>query len=235
MSTSGIVHNDTFRFDGTHFHLWRIRMLCHFRAMGPNFVRIIIVGASPWKDDLFPTLEEHNDMLRGYDAKNVIMRSITHEVFESIRTYGSAHEMWTKLEEVYGGSNLVEVNCLPYESNKEFTTSSYHEELHIASSTACLDIPTSSTSPSHDMYQGNDMVSGNIICDDYVELSIDDLSCINANVVAPMDLSMSKTKSDIHSCVDSPCISCRNHLNKSHDDMLAISCCHDINASISSS
>ena len=71
MSTSGIVHNDTFRFDGTHFHLWRIRMLCHFRAMGPNFVRIIIVGASPWKDDLFPTLEEHNDMLRGYDAKNV--------------------------------------------------------------------------------------------------------------------------------------------------------------------
>ena len=58
---------------------------------------------------------------------------------------------------------------------------------------------------------------------------------INANVVAPMDLSMSKTKSDIHSCVDSPCISCRTHLNKSHDDMLAISCCHDINASISSS
>ena len=118
MSTSGIVHNDTFRFDGTHFHLWRIRMLCHFRAMGPNFVRIIIVGVSPWKDDLFPTLKAHNDMLLGYDAKNVIMRSITHEVFESIRTYGSAHEMWTKLEEVYGGSNLVDINCLTYESNK---------------------------------------------------------------------------------------------------------------------
>ena len=156
MSTSGIVHNDTFCFDGTKFHLWRICMVCHFWAVGPNFVRIIIVGASPWKDDLFPTLKENDDMLLGYDAKNVIMRSITHEVFESIMTYGSAHEMWTKLEEIYGGSNLVEVNCLSNESNDEFSTSLYHEELHIASSTMCLDISTSSTSPSHDMYQGNE-------------------------------------------------------------------------------
>ena len=189
-------------------------MLSHFRAMGPNFVQIIIKGASPWKDHLFPTLEEHNDTLLGYDAKNVIMRSITHEVFESIMTYGSAHEMWTKLEEIYGGSNIVEVNCLSDESNEEFSTSSYHEELHLAYSTVCLDISTSSASPSHDMYQGNDMVSGNIICDDYVELYIDDLSCRNANVVASLDLSMSNTKNDIHSCVDSPCISYRDSLNK---------------------
>ena len=79
------------------------------------------------------------------------------------------------------------------------------------------------------------MVSGNIICDDYVELSIDDISCINANVVALMDLSMSKTKSDIHSCVDSPCISYRDSLNKFCDDMLDIPCCRDLHASISSS
>ena len=37
-----------------------------------------------------------------------------------------------------------------------------------------------------------------------------------------------------HDCVDSSCISCRNCLTKSHDDMLAMSCCHDKNASISS-
>jgi len=36
MSTSGIVHNDTFDFDGTNYHLWRIRMLRHFRTMVPN-------------------------------------------------------------------------------------------------------------------------------------------------------------------------------------------------------
>src|SRR3954463_11394355 len=38
-----------------------------------------------------------------------------------------------------------------------------------------------------------------------------------------------------HACVNSPCISCRNDLNKSHDDMLMLSCCHDKNASIYSS
>ena len=65
MSTSGIVHDDTFCFSGTNYHLWKIRMLCHFRTMGPNFVRIVLVGASPWKDDLFPTSEENDDMLCG--------------------------------------------------------------------------------------------------------------------------------------------------------------------------
>ena len=79
------------------------------------------------------------------------------------------------------------------------------------------------------------MVSGNIICDDDVVLDIDDLSCPNASVVASMDLSISSTKNVIHSCVDSPCISYRDSLNTSCDDMLDSPCCHDLYASISSS
>ena len=234
MSTSGIVHDDTFCFSGTNYHLWKIRMLCHFWAMGPNFVRIVLVGASPWKDELFPSIKENDDMLCGYGAKNALIRSISLEVFESIMTCASAHEMWTKLEEIYGGSNLDEVNHISEVSLEEFSTSSYHEELHIASSSVCLDISTSSTSPSYDMSQGNDMVSGNIICDDDVVLNIDDLSCINANFVASLDLNTS-SKNDIHSCVDSPYISYRDSLNTCCDDMLDSPCCHDIYASISSS
>ena len=49
-----------------------------------------------------------------------------------------------------------------------------------------------------------------------------------------MDFNTSSTPNVSHACVDSPCISCRNCLTKSHDDMLAMSCCHDKNASISS-
>src|SRR4051812_31826184 len=53
--------------------------------------------------------------------------------------------------------------------------------------------------------------------------------------VSLLDLNTSSTKNVLHACVYSPCISCRNHLNISHDYMLAISCCHDNHASISSS
>ena len=36
------------------------------------------------------------------------------------------------------------------------------------------------------------------------------------------------------SLVDSPCLSSKNHLHKSHDDMLALSCCHDKNVCVPS-
>src|SRR4051812_1207245 len=50
-----------------------------------------------------------------------------------------------------------------------------------------------------------------------------------------LDLNTSSTQNSSHACVNSPCISCRNDLNKYHDDMLMLSCCHVKNASISSS
>jgi hypothetical protein len=36
MSARGLVHNDTFIFDGTNYDIWRIRMLNHFWVMDPN-------------------------------------------------------------------------------------------------------------------------------------------------------------------------------------------------------
>ena len=49
-----------------------------------------------------------------------------------------------------------------------------------------------------------------------------------------LDLNTSSTKNDLHACVDSPCISSKNCLYKSHDDMHALSCCHDKNACVPS-
>ena len=57
MSTSELVHDDTFCFNGTNYIMWRLHMLCHFRAMGPNALRIVVVGDSNLKDGQSPSLE----------------------------------------------------------------------------------------------------------------------------------------------------------------------------------
>ena len=76
--------------------------------------------------------------------------------------------------------------------------------------------------------QQNDMVSSGIYCNLDSELIVDDdpssLSCCNAS---SMDLNTSSTQNISHACVDSPCISCRNSLTKSYDDMLDTSCFHN--------
>ena len=232
MSTSGIVHNDTFDFDGTNYHLWRIRMLCHFRTMGPNVLRIVTIGAHIAKDCLSPSLE---DMHIDSDALVAIHQAITFDVFKSILMCKTAHEAWTKLDDVYGGSYLDEANIFPMKTVGEVSTTSCHDEHPIASTSDYLDTPTSSTLPTFSLSQGNDMVSGEIMCDDDVEIIINDPPCRNASIVVSMDLNLSCTNFGIDSFVNNPCISSKDSLTYPCDDMLDLPCCHDINASISSS
>ena len=56
---------------------------------------------------------------------------------------------------------------------------------------------------------------------------VDDISSLSHCNASSMDLNTSSTKNVLHACVGSPCISCRNDLINSHDDVLDISCCHD--------
>ena len=67
------------------------------------------------------------------------------------------------------------------------------------------------------------------------EFTIDYTSSLSHCNVLSLDLNSSSTPNVLYASVDSPCISCNSCLTKSHDDMLHISCCHEINASISSS
>jgi hypothetical protein len=78
------------------------------------------------------------------------------------------------------------------------------------------------------------MVSGDIINVNLV-IYTNDHPSTNASGVDPMDLNTSCNKGIISSCVDSSCMSSRTHLNTIVDDMRNMSCCHDHNASISSS
>ena len=125
MSTNVLVHNDTFDFDGTNYHLWRIRMLCHLQDMGPNALRIVLVGIAFAKDDPSPSID---DMYLDCEASLAIHQTISPEVFKSISTCKSAHEVWTKLEDIYGGSNLDEDNIMLKELLHELSTLFYNEE-----------------------------------------------------------------------------------------------------------
>jgi hypothetical protein len=58
MSARGLVHNNTFIFDGTNYDIWKTYMLNHFRGMDPNIERILDMGFSPPKDSQNLYLEE---------------------------------------------------------------------------------------------------------------------------------------------------------------------------------
>src|SRR3990170_2613937 len=232
MSTSELVHNDTFCFNGTNYIMWRLRMLCHFRAMGPNALRIVVVGNSNLKDGQSPSLD---DMHLDCEALSVIHQAITFEVFKSISSCSLAHEAWTKIEDIYGGSNLDEDNILFGELMEEFSTFLNHEELSIASTSDYLHTSTSFTSPTCGIPQGNDMVSEEISRDDGIKLIIDDLAYVDTSDVSSMDTSISNTENIIQSCVESPCISSNDALINTCDDMLGRLYCHIQNAVIPSS
>lgn len=80
-------------------------MLHHFRAMGPNTLRIVLVGIADKKDDASSST---NEMYLDCEAFLATHRTISPEVFKSISTCKSTHEVWTKLEDICGGSNLDE-------------------------------------------------------------------------------------------------------------------------------
>jgi hypothetical protein len=58
MSVRGLVHNDTFIFDGTNYDIWKICMLNHFHDMDSNIERILDMCFYPPKDSQSPSLEE---------------------------------------------------------------------------------------------------------------------------------------------------------------------------------
>ncbi|KAE8809844.1 hypothetical protein D1007_13430 [Hordeum vulgare] len=84
-----------------------------------------------------------NEMYLDCEAFLAIHRTISPEAFKSISTCKSAHEVWTKLEDIYGGSNLDEDGIMMKElvhelftllDLKESTTTSISDCLHTSAS-----------------------------------------------------------------------------------------------------
>jgi hypothetical protein len=99
-------------------------------------------------------------------------------------------------------SKFIEDECIP--------SSSGRDEL-------------SSTSPMCGKTQGNDMVSGDGICNVDSELSFDDHSSLSHGDVLSLDLNSSSTPNSLHASVDSPCMSWSSCYARYHDKNAPIS------------
>ena len=142
MSLKELVHGLTLIFDGTNYDVWKIRILNLFRAMGPNYIkRIVDVGFSPPNDSQELSLEDEQNSHLETLVSNGLICVLSDVVLASIMPFRNAHELWTKLQDIYEGSNIIEDDCSPSTSGRDKFT-------------------TSSTSPTCDLSQGNDMVSG---------------------------------------------------------------------------
>jgi hypothetical protein len=172
------------------------------------------MGFSPPKDTQNLSLEDETNLYLNAQATHVIVNALGDVVTFSITPFQSAHEIWSKLEEKCDVSKIIEDDCIPSTSSRD--------EL-------------SSTSPACGKTQGNDIVSGDENCNVDSKLTFDNHSSLSHCHASSLDLNTSSTKSTLHACVGSPCISCITCLTKPNDDMLIVSCCHDTNASISSS
>jgi hypothetical protein len=95
MSARGLVHNDTFTFDGQNYDIWRIRMLNHFWVMDPNIERIVDMGFSPPKDPTNIYLEDEKYSYLNAQAINVLSNVVSIVVVKSIMPFHNAHELWT--------------------------------------------------------------------------------------------------------------------------------------------
>jgi hypothetical protein len=153
MSARGLVHNNTYIFDGTNYDTWKIHMLNYFWVMDPSMERIVDMGFSPPKDSENLSLEDEKNLYLNAQATHVIINALSDIVIFSIMPFRSAHEIWTKLQEKYGVSKIIENDCIP--------STSGHDEL-------------SSTSPKCGKTQGNDMVSGDKTCNGDSMLTFDD-------------------------------------------------------------
>jgi hypothetical protein len=168
------VHNASFILDGTNYDVWKIRILDILRVIDPYIERILDRGYSPPRNPKRLSLLDENNSYLNAQASNVIFNALSDVVIMSVSPFRNAHELWTKLQDKYEVSNIIEDDCSPSTSGRdEFTTFS--------------------TSPTCDLSQGNDMVSGDRNCFVDGEYSIDYTSSLSHCNVLSLDLNSSST------------------------------------------
>jgi hypothetical protein len=111
MSASYLVHNDTLIFDGTNYNLWRNRMLCNLWTSCPNIERFLDVGFSPPMDPQNLCLVDEKILHLQAQVPNEILLSVSSIVYVCLMgsKCKTSHDIWTKLEESFGGSISLEV------------------------------------------------------------------------------------------------------------------------------
>ena len=123
MSFRVLVHDPTFKFDGTNYDVWKICMLNNFRVMGPNYIKSLVdVGFSPPKDSQELSLEEEENSHLDTQVSNGLICVLSDVVLASIMPFWNAHDLWTKLQDKYEVSNIIEDDCYPSTSCRDELT-----------------------------------------------------------------------------------------------------------------
>jgi hypothetical protein len=172
MSARGLVHNNTFIFDGTNYDTWKIHMLKCFWVMDPTMERIVDTAFSPPKDTQNLSLEDERNLYLNAQTTHVNVNALSDVVTFAITPFWSAHEIWIALQEKYGVSKIIKDDCIP--------------------STSCRD-ELSPTSPTCGKTQGNDMVSGGGNCNVDSNLTFDNHSSLSHCNALSLDLNTSST------------------------------------------
>ena len=125
MSAKGLVLNHKFIFDGTNYDVWKIHMLNHFRVLDPNIERILDMGFSSPMEPQNLSLEEKTNSYLDAHVSKVLCLIVSYVVMCSVMPCQNAHEIWTKLQDKYDVSNIVEDDCIASTSgHDEFSSPS---------------------------------------------------------------------------------------------------------------
>jgi hypothetical protein len=117
----------------------------------------------------------------------VLFDIVSNAVIYTIMPFYNAHEFWTKIQEKYDVSNIIEDDCIP-------STSDRYE--------------LSSTLTMCGKTQGNNMVSGDEYCNIDSKLTCYEHSSLSHCNASSLDLNTSSTINALHACVDSLHIMC---------------------------
>jgi hypothetical protein len=93
MLDRGLVHNNTFIFNVTNYHTWKIHMLNYFWIMDPTIEQIVDTGFSPPKDTQNISLEVERNLYRNAQAIHLIVNALSDVMTCSITPFRSAQEI----------------------------------------------------------------------------------------------------------------------------------------------
>ena len=167
MSTSEEVSLELLLLDGSNYASWSASVFDVFRAMGPHIERIVDVSILPPSDDLdILSKEEVKCLQHNAQATNVLFSALSEVVFDVVifgdgEPLEDAHIIWTTLKEKYDKSKCDEKLLSLEESLEECSTSPTNEEPQVILPKGPSDHATSTSSPTYDLMEGNEMVGEN--------------------------------------------------------------------------
>ncbi|XP_066396305.1 uncharacterized protein [Miscanthus floridulus] len=169
MSTSEEVSLELLLLDSSNYTSWSASVLDVFRTMGPQIEQIVDVSISPPHDDLiYLSREEVKCLQLNAQAANVLFSALSEDVLDAVifgdgKPLGDAHIIWTTLKEMYGNSKCEESNLSLEKPLEECSTSSTNDEPQVILSKGLFDHATSTSSPTYDLLDGNEIVGENNI------------------------------------------------------------------------